>query len=290
MNKQFYVYSHVRPDTNSIFYIGIGSDIPGKYSRAYEFGLSKRNTIWNNIWLKNNKQIIVNILQIFDNQEDCFQTEIFLIKKYGRICNNTGILSNISAGGEHKNADSRKIIQYDLSGKFICIWNNMFEIIGAINIKSASIYANLNKKSYTAGGFIWMWYSEDYLQIIPIDYINKNKKKIYQFDKQCNYINTYKSVFEAGKITKIDYASIIKVINNQRKTAGGFIWSYNNICSCYYKNKIGQYSLDGILIKIHDNLQSATKSLGLSSRTAIKNCFIGKQKQAYGYLWKHIEE
>jgi hypothetical protein len=60
MNKQFYLYTHIRPDTNDIFYVGIGSDFPGRYSRAHEFGPNKRNSIWNKIWFKNKKQIIVD--------------------------------------------------------------------------------------------------------------------------------------------------------------------------------------------------------------------------------------
>jgi hypothetical protein len=28
------------------------------------------------------------------------------------------------------------------------------------------------------------------------------------------------------------------------------------------------------------------KKLNINSSTAIKNCFIGKQKQAYGFIWK----
>ena len=286
MNKQFYLYTHTRPDTNEIFYVGIGSDFPGRYSRAYESGPNNRNSIWNKIWLKNKKQIIVDIIKIYDNQDECMQAEIDLIKKYGRICHNTGPLANISIGGEYKVGDPKKVIQYDLEGNFISIWNSVLEIANVLNINDKAVYAVLNNINNTCNNFIWKWYSDDYLKKIKIDFYNKNKKIIYQYDKDCNYINIYDSILEASRITNIDAASINKVAHNQRKTAGGYIWSYDNTCDSYYKNKIAQYSIDGELIKIYDNLETVVKDLKLTSRTAIKNCFNGKQKRAYGYIWK----
>lgn len=286
MNKQFYLYTHTRPDTNNVFYVGIGSDIPGRYSRAYEFGPGKRNSIWNKIWLKNKKQIIVDIIKIYDNQDECMQAEINLIKKYGRICHNTGLLANISSGGEYKNGDPKKIIQYDLEGNFMHIWNSVSETTYILKINDKNIYANLNGESIKAGNYVWKWYTEDYLQKITVNLYNKRKHFVYQYDKQCNCINTYESVIKASNITNIDTTSIYKVANKQRKTAGGYIWSYDDICNFYHKNQIAQYSLDGTLIKVYDNLQTVVKDLKLSSRTAIKNCFVGKQKQAYGYIWK----
>jgi len=89
-----YVYKHIRTDKNEIFYIGIGSD--STYYRAHRF--SERNQIWNRI--KNKSAVLVEI--IFDNidWETACEIEKDLIKKYGRINNNTGVLSNMTDGGE----------------------------------------------------------------------------------------------------------------------------------------------------------------------------------------------
>ncbi len=89
-----YVYQHIRKDTNQPFYIGIGSDL-GFY-RANKF--SERNEIWERI--KNKTEILVEILHNNIEWEDACQIEIQLIKKYGRINNKTGILSNMTDGGE----------------------------------------------------------------------------------------------------------------------------------------------------------------------------------------------
>jgi hypothetical protein len=89
-----YVYQHIRKDTNQPFYIGIGSDL--NFYRANKF--SERNEIWERI--KNKTEILVEILHDNIEWEDACVIEIELIKKYGRINNKTGILSNMTDGGE----------------------------------------------------------------------------------------------------------------------------------------------------------------------------------------------
>ena len=89
-----YVYRHIRKDKNEVFYIGIGSD--SDYYRANKF--SERNEIWNRI--KNKSDVFVEI--IYDNIDwkTACDIEKSLINQYGRINNDTGILSNMTNGGE----------------------------------------------------------------------------------------------------------------------------------------------------------------------------------------------
>jgi len=86
------VYQHIRKDTNQIFYIGIG-----KTSKR-AFTTKGRNKLWNNIVKKTN----YNIEIIYDNLswEDACLKEKELISKYGRIDLKTGILTNMTDGGD----------------------------------------------------------------------------------------------------------------------------------------------------------------------------------------------
>lgn len=86
------VYQHIRLDTNLPFYVGIGA------SKKRAFRTDGRNDIWNKI--VQNVDYRVEIL--FENlsKHDACKKEVELIKQYGRICNNSGILSNITMGGE----------------------------------------------------------------------------------------------------------------------------------------------------------------------------------------------
>ena len=52
------------------------------------------------------------------------------------------------------------------------------------------------------------------------------KKKIAQYDKQNNLLNTYESISEASRKTGITITSISYSANGKRKTAGGFIWHF----------------------------------------------------------------
>jgi hypothetical protein len=91
-----YVYRHIRLDKNEPFYIGIGSD--ANFTRANEKRKTRRNKIWNDIYSKT--QIEVEILFSDVSYEFACKKEVELIKLYGRINTNTGILSNLTDGGD----------------------------------------------------------------------------------------------------------------------------------------------------------------------------------------------
>ena len=99
--KKYYVYQHIREDKNEIFYIGIGTkskqDLKcNTYSRAS----SKHKD--NNIWLKIVAKTAWKFEILFesDNRKEVEQMEIELITKYGRKCDKTGCLANLTLGGE----------------------------------------------------------------------------------------------------------------------------------------------------------------------------------------------
>ena len=57
---------------------------------------------------------------------------------------------------------------------------------------------------------------------------HSNSKTVSQYDKYGNLINIYGSVNEAGRQLNIQFTNIAKCCRNERKTAGGFIWKYEN--------------------------------------------------------------
>ena len=91
-----YVYRHIRLDKNEPFYIGIGSD--SDYKRANELRTARRNPIWHKIASKT--EIEVEIVLDDLTYEKAITKEIEFISLYGRLNNATGILSNLTDGGE----------------------------------------------------------------------------------------------------------------------------------------------------------------------------------------------
>jgi hypothetical protein len=89
-----FIYRHIRLDKNEPFYIGISSN--ESYNRAY--CKYKRNSYWNNIVKKTNYKVEIMLDNI--TWEEAIEKEIEFIKLYGRKNNNTGILCNLTNGGE----------------------------------------------------------------------------------------------------------------------------------------------------------------------------------------------
>lgn len=92
--NDWYVYQHIRKDTAEIFYIGIGH--VKNFRRAFDH--RGRNDIWNKITRKTewNYEILAEGI----SKDDACKLERQLILKYGRKDLNTGILSNMTDGGE----------------------------------------------------------------------------------------------------------------------------------------------------------------------------------------------
>ena len=91
MKKDKCIYSHIKPD-GKVFYIGIGSLRRAKTK-------SSRNPLWKNI-VKNIPFYEVRILKKNITIDEAIELEKILINWYGRRDLMTGILCNMTDGGE----------------------------------------------------------------------------------------------------------------------------------------------------------------------------------------------
>jgi hypothetical protein len=98
----YFLYRHIRLDTNQPFYIGVGKkpktyrSYRAEYQRA--FIKDKRNIYWKRIVEKAGYK--VEILFEADSSEEIFQKEKEFIALYGRSDLKTGILCNLTDGGD----------------------------------------------------------------------------------------------------------------------------------------------------------------------------------------------
>ena len=86
------VYRHRRLDNNEVFYVGVGVDEKRAFKKR------GRSDFWNRIVSKTNYSVEIIARNL--TQQDAFELETFLIRLYGRLDNNTGILCNLTDGGE----------------------------------------------------------------------------------------------------------------------------------------------------------------------------------------------
>jgi group I intron endonuclease len=99
LNMNFYIYRHIRPDTNEVFYIGKGNTFSKSHSnRAYE--KHRRNKWWQNIVSKNNGNYKVEILFECETEDEVNKKEIEFIELYGRKDLGKGTLVNLTNGAD----------------------------------------------------------------------------------------------------------------------------------------------------------------------------------------------
>lgn len=87
------VYRHRRLDTNSIFYVGIS-----KSNKYRPYSKHNRSKHWLNII--NKTEYIVEIIYSNISYDDAKELEILLISEYGRHDLGSGLLVNLTDGGE----------------------------------------------------------------------------------------------------------------------------------------------------------------------------------------------
>ncbi len=101
LENNFYVYRHIRPDTNEVFYIGIGNNNDKRvapYARANNKGV-RRSEFWRKIVNKNNGMFICEIMYECNSFDESNAKEMEFIELYGRKDLGTGTLVNLTSGG-----------------------------------------------------------------------------------------------------------------------------------------------------------------------------------------------
>lgn len=224
--KEFYVYTHKREDNKNIFYVGIGHTlVKGENNKDRAYTISgRRNKIWKQIYYECGKKIVIEKIFFSNNISECSIVEMKLIELYGRIDLNTGTLANMTKGGEYSNA--YRIVQYDKKGFFLKEWPNYYEPSKYYNVSFKAIF-NAVTLHNCCKDYQWrkIMFNENINNISA--FVNNRIRTIYQYDLKGNYLNRFNSTKEASHITNIDRGSINNCALKKRKSAGGYLWSYD---------------------------------------------------------------
>jgi hypothetical protein len=194
--NEYYVYTHLNPNTKEIFYVGIG-----KGNRAWN-QWAGRNKFWENYVNKHGFEVELISENLTRKQAE--KIEINLIAELGRRqIDNGGTLVNRSSGGEGSigythTAEFKQKLSEDRKGK--------------CTRKERQLSKETKEKiSKSLVGRETTW-----------------GKPVLQFDKKGNFIAEYKSSNEAKRITGakniFEVASGYK--NQMYKSSGGYIWKY----------------------------------------------------------------
>lgn len=209
------------------FYVGKGKGY------RYRRHVTNFEIEWNYNTIKNGK--IKNIIEDgFDplkyiifikeniDENDANIIEIDLINKLGRINTNTGILSNMTNGGDgHSGAISPN------KGK---TYEEIYGLEKANELKQI-------KREKLIGNSYGKGKGKKHTDENKKHLSKLKQKKLKQLDNDLNLIKVWDYCHDAAKELKISYSSIYNVLspNSKNKTAGGFKWEYTEIENIKYK-------------------------------------------------------
>lgn len=229
------VYTHTRPDTNTIFYVGAGT-LERSRSKAM------RNPKWTEIVSLNKGIFIVDIVCNNQSWESVSQMEIALINFYGREDKGEGQLCNMTDGGVGANGliysdihrykigkagkgravseVTRERMRASMIGK-ICSDETKSKI-GEANSGRVQSREAIEKRSLKMRGK-----KKTPVQLKEMT-VNRIMKNGYFIERICRktgeVLGSYRSLIEAEKETGINRTTIAKVCKNALNHAGGFVW------------------------------------------------------------------
>jgi hypothetical protein len=192
--EQYYVYTHLNPQTKEVFYVGIG-----KGNRAWNKGAG-RNKFWENYVNKHGFEVEIIAENITRNQAG--KIEIELIAHLGRRqIEEGGTLVNRSLGGDGGSGGYTHTEEWKR--------HQSEKRLGKKKKPLSQEAKEKLSKALTGREVTW-------------------GKPVLQFDKQGNFIKEWPSAKAAKKETGaknvFEVASGYK--NHLYKSSGGFIWKY----------------------------------------------------------------
>lgn len=225
---RYYLYRHIRLDKNEPFYIGIGSkqnrnrpNLKSEYRRAFETN-RKESSVWKNIVSKT--QYEVEILFESDNYEFIKEKEKEFIKLYGRINKNSGILANLTDGGDGfiGYVPSKEKIE---KHKLFMIGKKQSKEQKQKRVDSRKGYKHSEEtKRKIANSHKGKKVSKEHIEKLHKGQILANSKPIIQYDLEGNFIKEWQSATVAAKEFGLHPTSIRHCVQGKTKTSGGYIW------------------------------------------------------------------
>ena len=197
---------------------------------------------------------------------------------------------NQTSGGEGCYGQEKPVYQYDLDGNFVAIYSSAAEAARQMNTQVQNIYKACWKENKTAAGFQWRNDPTD----IPQPTTFGQGKRVYQYDLNGNYIQSYASLMEASQQTGIDYSTLKNAVKGARKTAGHYQWCWDPAnppgkTTFGQGKRVYQYDLDNNYINEYPSAAEASRQTGVN-RSNISSVLRGKTKTAGGFIWKQEKD
>lgn len=239
---KYFVYKHVRLDTSEVFYIGIGkiriSDDATTWKMKHYRAFSKqgRNPIWKRIVAKTEYE--VEVIHDDLSKKEAIEHEMCLINDIGRRCDSSGVLSNISIGGETVKDEmitvlndkkcSRIVYQYSIEGHFIKEWPSTNQIKRDLGYDNSVLRKAIKGKTKSPNiSYGFQWFEEYRGEIIPPSDSGKttlHKGVILVSDKETLVFKSRKACADSFNVAS---SQVTYAIRNKYKFKGYKVFDYD---------------------------------------------------------------
>lgn len=115
-------------------------------------------------------------------------------------------------------------------------------------------------------------------------------RPVRQYTLDGQYLKTFDSIAEAKKTSGA--SKIREVANGERKSSGGYIWTWVEDFvpeDRGKKKQVAQLSEDGEIIQVFESISEAARQTG-ANRKGISAVCLGKQKKCFNYKWKFLDD
>lgn len=274
-------------------------------------GSHKSNTI-NAIINEGGEDPIRYKLYVDLNYDESLDIEAEIISFFGRRNNKTGILCNLTDGGDgakgwfakketrEKMSRARKtspdnggvkMNQKDLSGNLIKEWPSLKSIGREFNLPD-SILCFISKECKEKGYLQYLDFIWEIAPKLPAKIKNVKSLKVYQYSLAGDFIQTFDSARDAERF--IGTSGGISFAAARGKPLLNFQWFRDyqgeRVESAYsfspMNRRVIQLDKNGVVIKIHESAKSAVIELGLRSIYGALN----KGSFSFGYFWEWESE
>jgi len=191
--------------------------------------------------------------------------------------------------GNKGKSKKRHISMYSLNGEYMRTFDSVSSASNIMSVDTSLICDCANGARKTAGGFIWSYIKRD--MVTPFK--DERPIPIVELNKYGEIINRFDSAYQASKHYGISSSNITGVCKKRRgsKICKGYIFRYADDSELkeiqmFVNNKIGVYTLHGILQKECDGLREVIDYIGADCFVNVIKCCLGKRKYTYGRILK----
>jgi len=174
------------------------------------------------------KNLKFKILEFCNNKDIIIEREQYWINKLDSYNQGYNILpfarSSIGKTVE-LNKNGKKIIQYSLSGQKLASFASAREVTRQLGFNYKNIHKVCIGENITHMNYVWRFENDSFEKYRTVPKINVKKKKVKQYDKNMNFIKEYNTITQAHKETNVTLSNISMCLRQQRKYAGGYIWT-----------------------------------------------------------------